>query len=178
MRVRIRRLIPLLLGGVAAVPLAAQTRAARPAIVVLNLRFDGEHATVLEPGDTAVARAATSRLRATLRASGGLAVVDSSAVADALAAVAADGNPCDSACARAVARRLHADWVAGGTVMKTSNLVWILTAELLDVARGKPVLADSYELKGDATRMGPAGADVFAQRVVKAVTQRQAAVDP
>src|SRR5438309_4386811 len=50
MRVRIRRLILLLLGGVAAVPLAAQTRAARPAIVVLNLRFDGEHATVLEPG--------------------------------------------------------------------------------------------------------------------------------
>src|SRR5438094_4687948 len=113
MRVRIRRLILLLLGGVAAVRLAAQTRAARPAIVVLNLRFDGEHATVLEPGDTAVARAATSRLRATLRASGGLAVVDSSAVADALAAVAADGNPCDSACARAVARPLHAAWVAG-----------------------------------------------------------------
>src|SRR2546429_9757392 len=68
--------------------------------------------------------------------------------------------------------------ISAGTVMKTSNLVWILTAELLDVARGKPVLADSYELKGDATRMGPAGADVFAQRVVKAVTQRQAAVDP
>ena len=175
---RIRRLIRLLFGAVAAVPLAAQTRAARPAIVVLNLRFDGEHANVLEPGDTAVARAATTRLLATLRASGGLTVVDSSAVSDALAAVEADGNPCDNACARAVGRRLRADWVAAGSVMKTSNLVWILTAELLDVATGKPVLADSYELKGDATRMGPAGADVFAHRVVKTVTQRQAAVDP
>src|SRR2546427_13170129 len=172
MRVRIRRLILLLLGGVAAVPLAAQTRAARPAIVVLTLRFDGEHATVLEPGDTAVARAVTSRLRATLRASGGLAVVDSSAVADALAAVAADGNPCDSACARAVARRLHADWVAGGTVMKTRNLVWILTAEMLDVARGKPVLADSYELKGGATRMGTAGAGRIARPVGQAGRRR------
>src|SRR2546425_9870681 len=121
MRVRIRRLIPLLLGGVAAVPLAAQTRAARPAIVVLNLRFDGEHATVLEPGDTAGARAATSRLRATLRASGGLAVVDSSAAGDALAAVAADANPCGTACGGGGARRRPAAWGPAGTAARTGH---------------------------------------------------------
>src|SRR2546430_1842672 len=95
-------------------------------MVVLNLRFDGAYANVLEPGDTAVVRAATSRLLATLRAFDGVAVVDSGAVAAAVTAAEADGNPCDNACARVLARRLGARWVTKGTVLKTSNLVWIL----------------------------------------------------
>lgn len=142
----------------------------RPSVAVLNLQFDGEHATVPEPGDTAVAAAATSKLIATLRGSERLAVLDSAAVAAAVAA-AASANPCDKACALAVARRLNAAWVTSGTVTKTSNLVWVLTAELIDAVTGRSVLADSYELKGDARTMAPAGAHVFAQRVVRAVTE-------
>src|SRR2546421_4834875 len=122
-------------------------------MVVLNLRFDGAYANVLEPGDTAVVHAATSRLLATLRAFDGVAVVDSGAVAAAVTAAEADGNPCDNACAQILARRLGARWVARGTVLKTSNLVWILRAELFDATTGKAVLADNYELKGDAARM-------------------------
>jgi len=69
--------------------------------------------------------------------------------------------------------------VAKGTVSKTSNLVWLLRAELFDATTGKAVLADNYELKGDAARMAPAGAHVFAQRVERAVAERHAAaVDP
>src|SRR2546427_11780592 len=143
-------------------------------MVVLNLRFDGAYANVLEPGDTAVVRAATSRLLATLRAFHGVAVVDSATVAAAVAAAEADGNPCDNACARAVARQLGARWVAKGTVSKTSNLVWILSAQLLDAATGKVVLADGYELKGDAARMAPAGAHVVAQRVERGVAEDRA----
>src|SRR2546430_14490367 len=138
-------------------------------MVVLNLRFDGAYANVLEPGDTAGVRPAPSRLLATLRAFDGVAVVDSGAVAAAVTAAEADGNPCDNACARAVARRLGARWVAKGTIAKTSNLVWILRADLLDVTSGKAVLADSYELKGDAARMAPAGGPLFAHRGARGV---------
>src|SRR3989449_6345900 len=143
---------------VAAARSAAQTVGPRPAVVVLTLRFDGEHANVLSPGDTAVVAAATSKLLATLRASDRVTLVDSSAVAVAVAAVEAGGNPCDNDCALAVARQLGARWVAKGTISNLSNLVWLLTAELFDATTGKPVLADSYEIKGDASRMAPAGA--------------------
>jgi len=121
-----------LLISVALLPprLAAQGGASRPTIAVVNLRFDGEHANVLQPGDTAVVAAATSKLLATLRASDVVTLVDSS---------------------------------------NLSNLVWLLTAELFDASTGKPVLADSYEIKGDAARMAPAGAHVFAQRVEKTI---------
>ncbi|MGH7547596.1 MAG: DUF2380 domain-containing protein [Gemmatimonadales bacterium] len=148
--------------------LAAQSGRSRPALAVLNLRFDGEHANVLEPGDTAVAMAATSRLLATLEASERVAVLDSARVAGAVAA-ATQGNPCDNSCALAIGRQLGAQWVAKGTVTKTSNLVWVLSAQLIEVTTGKLVLSDGYELKGDATRMAPAGAHVFAQRVEKAI---------
>jgi uncharacterized protein DUF2380 len=149
--------------------LAAQGTGPPPAIAVLNLRFDGEHANVLEPGDTAVAAAATSRLLATLRASEAVQPLDSARVASAVEAAEADGNPCDRACALAVARQLGAAWVTTGTVTKTSNLVWLLSGQLFSVTTGKAVLSDAYELKGDASRIAPAGAHVFAQRVEKAI---------
>ncbi len=165
-----RRAALCVLLAFAAGRLAAQHGGPRPAIAVVNLRFDGEHANVLEPGDTAVAAAAMSKLLATLQASDAVAVLDSARVAGAVAAAEADGNPCDNACALAVGRELGAAWVAKGTVTKTSNLVWLLSANLFDVTTGTPVLTDSYELKGDATRMAPAGAHVFAERVEKAIS--------
>jgi hypothetical protein len=155
--------------AVAAPRLAAQSGSPRPAIVVVNLRFDGEHANVLSPGDTAVVAAATSKLLATLRTSEVVMLVDSSAVARAVAAAEAGGDPCGNDCALAVARQLGARWVAKGTISNLSNLVWLLTAELFDATTGKPVLADSYEIKGDARLMAPAGAHVFAQRVEKKI---------
>ena len=149
--------------------LVAQTGDQRPAIAVLNLRFDGSHANVLEAGDTAVTMAATSKLLATLQTSDQVALLDSARVAHAVAVAEADGNACDNACAVGVGRQLGVQWVAKGTVAKTSNLVWVLSAQLLEVATGKLVLSDSYELKGDATRMAPAGAHAFAQRIEQAV---------
>jgi len=149
--------------------LAAQSGARRPTVVVLNLRFDDEHANVRQPTDTAVVASATSKLLATLAASRQVMLVDSAAVATAVRAAESDGNPCDNACAISVARGLGARWVAKGTITNLSNLVWILTAELFDVATGKAVLADSYEIKGDARVMAPAGAHVFAQRVEKTI---------
>ena len=166
------RSIPVTLALVlmqAAAGLAAQSGAARPAVVVLNLRFDDEHANVRQPTDTAVVASATSKLLATLAASQQVMLVDSAAVATAVRGAESDGNPCDNACAIRVARGLGARWVAKGTITNLSNLVWILTAELFDVTTGRAVLADSYEIKGDARVMAPAGAHVFAQRVEKTI---------
>ena len=158
-----------MLVSIAGSRLPGQTSGARPAIVVVNLRFDDEHANVRQPTDTAVVASATSKLLATLAASPRVMLVDSAAVASAVRAAESDGNPCDNACAIGVARGLGARWVAKGTVTNLSNLVWILTAELFDVTTGKAVLADSYEIKGDARTMAPAGAHVFAQRVEKTI---------
>lgn len=153
----------------------AQGGAPRPAVAVVNLRFDGEHANVLSPGDTAVVAAATSKLLATLAASDRVTLVDSATVAIAVGAAESSGNPCDNACALDVARTVGARWVAKGTISNLSNLVWLLTAELFDVTTGKPVLADSYEIKGDPARMAPAAAHVFAQRIEKTVTEKTVA---
>ena len=136
----------------------------------MNLRFDGEHANVLGPGDTAVVAAATSRLLATLRASEAVTVVDSARVAAAVALAEADGNACDNPCAVALARRLGARWVAKGSISNLSGLVWQFGAELFDVTTGQPVLVDSYEIKGDPARMAPIGAHMFAQRVEKKIS--------
>jgi hypothetical protein len=172
----VRRAPLLLLASGFVTSLAAQTGGAPPppAIAVLDLRFDGEHANVLEPGDTAVARAATSALLASLRAAaGGITVTDSGRVAAAVAVEEAGGNDCDHACAVRVGQALGARWIVKGRLMKTSNLVWLLAAELSDVATGRPLLADSYEIKGDAARMAPAGAHVFAQRIERAIAAQE-----
>src|SRR5207302_1308846 len=139
------------------------------AIAVINLRFDGAHANVLGPADTAIVAAATSKLLATLRVSEVATLVDSATVTAAVALAEADGNPCDNPCAVAVARRLGARWVAKGSISNLSGLVWQLGAELFDVTTGHPVLVDSYEIKGDPARMPPIGAHTFAQRVEKTI---------
>src|SRR6266576_2762993 len=69
--------------------------------------------------------------------------------------------------ATTAARRLGARWVAKGTISNLSNLVWLLSADLLDVTTGRAVLADSYEIKGEAARMAPGAAHMFAQRIEK-----------
>ena len=67
-------------------------------------------------------------------------------------------------------QELGAQWVVMGKISKTSDLIWIFSGELIDVASGKLVLDDSYELKGIAKDMVPKGAEVFARRVAKKVT--------
>src|SRR5256712_7348402 len=81
-----------MLVSIAGSRLSGQTGGARPAIVVVNLRFDGEYANVLQASDTAVVAAATSKLLATLRASQLVTLVDSGAVATAGGAAAAGGD--------------------------------------------------------------------------------------
>jgi hypothetical protein len=81
------------------------------------------------------------------------------------------GIPCNVkvSCAREVARRAGAPWVVLAKVSKTSNLIWLLTAQLVRVSSGEIILDDSTELKGDPATMVPVGARNFADRVARTV---------
>src|SRR2546430_1276881 len=58
------RIAPLVLLPLWYSALAGQNGAARPAVAVINLRFNGEHANVLQPGDTAGVGAAAPQTAA------------------------------------------------------------------------------------------------------------------
>lgn len=140
---------------------------------MLDLAFYGKRANDLLPNDSTMAMTATSTMRAALAQSAGIDFVDSATVARATvspdANAASDGKPCNVivACARSVGQQLGAKWAVMGKISKTSDLIWIFSGELIDVASGKLVLDDSYELKGIASDMVPKGAQVFARRVAK-----------
>jgi hypothetical protein len=149
---------------------------------MLNLAFYGKRANDLMPNDSAMAMAATAAMRKGLTAQPGISFVDSASVARAVASPNAmaivQDRPCNVvvACARAAGQELGAKWVVMGKISKTSDLIWIFSGELIDVASGKLVLDDSYELKGIASDMVPKGAEVFARRVAKRVTAPDSAV--
>jgi hypothetical protein len=151
-------------------------------VAMLDLAFYGKRANDLMPNDSAMAMTATSVMRKALSSAAGVSFTDSASVAKAVASPAAmtvvQDRPCNVvvACARAVGQELGAKWVVMGKISKTSDLIWIFSGELIDVASGKLVLDDSYELKGIASDMVPKGAEVFARRVAKRVTAPDSAV--
>jgi len=150
-------------------------------VAMLDLAFYGKRANDIFPGDTSMADTATAVMRRELGSAPGITFVDAAAVAKAAASPAkaiVQDRPCNVvvACARAVGQELGATWVVMGKISKTSDLIWIFSGELIDVASGKLVLDDSYELKGIAKDMVPKGAEVFARRVAKKVTAGNAAV--
>jgi TolB-like protein len=144
-------------------------------VAMLDLAFYGKRANDLQPNDSAMAMIATGAMRAALAQAQGISFVDSATVARAaatpIAQSASEGKPCNVivACARSVGQQLGAKWVVMGKISKTSDLIWIFSGELIDVATGKLVLDDSYELKGIASDMVPKGAQVFARRVAKRI---------
>jgi hypothetical protein len=160
------------------------TRSAAPApgsVVVLDVALYTAQANMQEATDTLRATLATVVLRGKLQELLGAAVVDSARTAQAAAAAATPeltgGKPCNVivACAKVVAKTLGARWAVMAKVSKTSNLIWLLTGELIDVGTGELVLDDSTELKGDPDPMVRAGVGIFAERVARTVTERAVA---
>jgi hypothetical protein len=151
-------------------------------VAMLDLAFYGKRANDLFPGDTAMASTATTVMRKGLTGQPGILFFDSATVAKTAsgpkAMAVVQDVPCNVvvACAREVGQELGAKWVVMGKISKTSDLIWIFSGELIDVASGKLVLDDSYELKGIASDMVPKGAEVFARRVAKKVTAPDSAV--
>lgn len=157
----------------ASAPTPTASGAAR--VAMLDLAFYGKRANSLEPGDPGLAVEGTRRVRAQILDSDGVVLLDSAAVAAAQTTpavlAAAQGKECNVviACARAVGQSLGVPWVVTGKVSKTSNLIWIFSGQLINVATGELVMDDEYELKGDAHDMVAAGARAFARRVVRKV---------
>jgi Protein of unknown function (DUF2380) len=173
---------PLLVAGlllISAGSVTAQSSHSSSTVAMLNMAFYGARATSLRPDDSLLAGEATVRLREqlgrALQGKAGVLLLDSASVGSALgsseARAAANGKPCNVvvACARAIGRKLRASWVVMGKVSKTSDLIWIFSGQLIDVATGRLLMDDEYELKGIARDMVAAGTRVFARRVAKKI---------
>lgn len=164
---------PATASGQAGTASGPESPAAR--VVVLPAALYNEQANVREPDDSVQAGLATSVLRSRLLERLGDQVVpypvtDSLALG-AAALVAAGGVPCRVrvACALAVARQAGARWAVMAKVSKTSNLIWLLSAQLIRVETGEIVLDDSTELKGEPGPMVTVGTRGFADRVARTV---------
>ena len=144
-------------------------------VAALDVALYNAQANVREATDADKAALATGVLHATLARllPGQLAdqaAVETAVQSDSALAVAA-GQECNVvvACARSAAAAVGARWVVLAKVSKTSNLIWLLTAQLVHVPSGTIVLDDSTELKGEPEAMVRAGARIFAERVGRTV---------
>jgi len=178
----LRLLLPsILLAGALAAPLHAQAAPAEPleppdaGVAALDVALYNAQANVIESTDTARAVLATTVLDSTLRDLLGPQLADPEHVRAAAhsdsARVLAGGLSCNVivACARHVATSAGVPWVVLAKVSKTSNLIWLLTAQLIHAPSGTIVLDDSTELKGEPDAMVRAGSRIFAERVARTV---------
>jgi hypothetical protein len=155
----------------------AQSGGVRPSVAAFDVALYTAGANVQEASDTGRAELATAVLHRSLDSLLGGKLVDSAAVAAQVARPEAERLAGDHACnvivacTRAVARSLGARWVVMAKVSKTSNLIWLLTGQLIDATTGRIVLDDSIELKGDPEPMIRAGVRNFAVRAAREVAK-------
>jgi hypothetical protein len=146
---------------------------ARPTLAIFNVAFYGKSANSIEPGDSATAEGATTRIWQIIREAGTLTLVDSARIATLGAQYVAAGRACNTSidCARRVGRETGARWVFMAKVSKTSNLIWYFSGQVIEVATGKILMDDEFEMKGIRDEMIPQGARSLGRRAVR-VTQR------
>jgi uncharacterized protein DUF2380 len=162
-------------------PVLAQSSGSSPRepagalVAVLDVALYNAQANVQEPTDAGKAALSTAVLNSTLARLLPDQLADSAEVraatrSESARAIAA-GQACNVvvACARSAAAAVEAPWVVLAKVSKTSNLIWLLTAQLIHVASGAIVLDDSTELKGEPEAMVRAGTRIFAERVARTV---------
>jgi hypothetical protein len=174
-------LIVMVLLGLGLRPALAQSAGGGPLeppharVAALDVALYNAQANVQEPTDAEKADLATSVLHATLAKLLPGQLAGSEAVRAALRSEPAEGSArgqdCNVvvACARAVAAVVDAPWAVMAKVSKTSNLIWLLTAQLVHAPSGTIILDDSTELKGEPEAMVRAGARIFAERVARTV---------
>jgi hypothetical protein len=144
-------------------------------VAALTAALYNDQANLKEASDSNQSTIATTVLRQRLAEDLGDQVVPYEVV-DSLtgspeAAAIAGAVPCQVkvACAVMVGKRAEAGWVVMTKVSKTSNLIWLLSAQLIRVSTGDIVLDDSTELKGEPGRMVEIGVRSFADRVTRTV---------
>lgn len=146
---------------------AAAQSAEVPKLALIGVAFDGSRANSIQPGDSSTAIGAADRMRAVLRESSGIMLVDTAMLSAEVGKSEAPGIVCstDVACARRAARAVGARWVVVGRLTKLSNLIWYLSGQLVDVESGRVALSDEFELKGQRDEMVPRGAASLARRI-------------
>ncbi|HEU4647948.1 MAG TPA: DUF2380 domain-containing protein [Gemmatimonadales bacterium] len=144
-------------------------------VLLLPAAMYNAQANLQESTDSAKAAIATATLDSVLgQALGGQVVSGDAALAELAkpeVARAAGYQPCNVlvSCARAAAKAAATPWVVMVKVSKTSNLIWLLTGQLIYAPTGRVVLDDSTELKGEPDRMVRIGTRIFAERVARTV---------
>jgi uncharacterized protein YjbI with pentapeptide repeats len=148
-------------------------------LALFDVAFYGKGANSLEPGDPRVAAMTDSILREDLARSGHFRILDSAPLARAFAEAEAGGLECTTLeCRRQVSQKAGADWMVTSKLSKTSNLIWYLSGQLTDVATGRRLLDDEFELKGIAEDIAKGGAHSLARRIVKAAGSASAVDTP
>ena len=146
-------------------------------VVVLTSALYNDQANLKEAIDSSRAGVATEVIRTHLRESLGAQVLSyeatDSAASSPIAHELGGGVPCNVkvACAIAVARGQGARWVVLTKVSKTSNLIWLLSAQLIRVTDSEIILDDSTELKGEPEAMIRVGMRIFADRVARTIQE-------
>lgn len=177
------RLSPALLGVAVLLtqPLAAQggvpkaLESPSAPVAALATALYNDQANFREASDSAKPALATAVLRARLQDALGDQLI-SFPVVDSIAASPRSleltgGAPCNVIvrCATEIGAATGARWVVMTKVSKTSNLIWLLSAQLIRVSDGAIILDDSTELKGEPEGMIRVGIRSFADRVVRTV---------
>jgi uncharacterized protein YjbI with pentapeptide repeats len=157
--------------GLLAPPFAASAGSQQSAepLAVFEVGFYGKGANSLENADPLVARMTDSILRADLERAGRFRLIPAPRVAVALTDTQSSGIECSSLdCRRALSQKLGAVWMVTAKLSKTSNLIWYLSGQLTEVASGRRLLDDEFELKGVADDIAKGGAHSLARRIVNA----------
>lgn len=175
--------LSLVVSGLSAQSPVTGPEAPTAPVVVLSTALYNDQANLREPGDSAKAGLGSAVLRARLVDGLGSQLL-STAATDALERTPsmeslAGGVACNVrvACALAVARHQGARWVVMSKVSKTSNLIWLLSAQLIRVQDGTIILDDSTELKGEPDSMVRVGMRQFADRVIRTIRAGGAATN-
>jgi uncharacterized protein YjbI with pentapeptide repeats len=138
-------------------------------MVVFPVAFYGRGANSLERGDSLVAVSTDSILREELRREGHFELIPPDQIRQEIGRSEAAGIECVSLdCRRRVSKQLGAGWMVTAKLSKTSNLIWYLSGQLTDVATGRRLLDDEFELKGIAEDISKGGARSLARRIAKA----------
>jgi hypothetical protein len=155
---------------------ASPAREAPSALVaVLPVALYNAQANLQEASDAAQAALSSEILTGKLQELLGGQMIAAERVAAAAASPAAQATTgkqaCNVivACARQVGKMVGAPWVVMAKVSKTSNLIWLLTGQLIHAPTGEIILDDSTELKGETEAMVRAGSRIFAERVARTV---------
>jgi uncharacterized protein YjbI with pentapeptide repeats len=157
----------------------ADSASSKEPLALFPVEFYGRGANSLERGDPLVAAMTDSILRSDLKRSGRFELSDPARLVQAVADAEASGMECVTLeCRREVGRKLGAEWMVTAKLSKTSNLIWYLSGQLTNVATGRRLLDDEFELKGIAEDIAKGGARSLARRIVKAAASASAVDTP